>query len=88
MAERFVLMLAFGVVVFIIGGLARTYMNLKIAQAQSNDPTTRSTEIRYMRLVRSKGASLWPLIIAVVLMPLGVILTFAAIIWNNRSLPK
>ena len=88
MAERSVLMLAFGFGLFVIGGLARTYMNIRIAQAQSNDTTTRSTEIRYMRLVRNNGASLWPLIIAVVLMPLGVILTFAAIIWNNYSPTK
>lgn len=88
MGERFVLMLVFGVVLFIVGVLARTYMNIKIAQAQSDDPNTRSTEIRYMRLVRNNGASLWPLIIAVVLMPLGVILTFGAIIWSNRSLPR
>ena len=88
MAERFVFMLAFGVVLFMVGVLARTYMNIKIAQAQSNDPTTRSTEIRYMRLVRNSGASIWPLIITVGLMPLGVILTFGAIIWNNRTLPR
>jgi type III secretory pathway component EscT len=81
-------MLVFGGLLFIVGVLARSYMNIKIAQAQSNDSTTHSTQIRYMRLVRNNGASRWPLIIAVVLMPLGIILTFGAIIWSNHSLPK
>ena len=88
LAERFVVMLAFGVVLFIGSVLARTSMNIKIGQAQSGNPTTRSTEIRYLRLVRSKGASLWPLIIAVVLIPLGIVLTFGAIIVNNRFTAK
>ena len=84
MSDRFVLMLAFGVVLFGVGALARTYMNIRIGQAPSDGSTTRSTEIKYMRLVRNKGAPIWPLIIAVVFIPLGIVATFTAIIWNNH----
>ena len=84
MSEHFVLMQAFGFALFGVGVLTRTYMSIKIGQAPADGPATRSTEIKYMRLVRNKGAPIWPLIITVVFMPLGIIVSFAAIILSNH----
>jgi hypothetical protein len=80
MSFRFVLMLAFGVAVFIVGGLSRTYENIKISQSSVHNWGTWSTELRYMRLVRELGAPLWPLIVASVCIPLGILIGFAAIL--------
>jgi hypothetical protein len=82
--ERFVFMLATGVVLFGIGGLARTYMNVRISQMSSDGARTRSTEVKYLRLVRNSKVPIWPLAIAVIFIPLGIVTTFAAIIWSNR----
>jgi hypothetical protein len=84
LSEHFVLMQAFGFALFSVGVLTRTYMNIKIGQAPADGATTRSTEIKYMRLVRNKGAPIWPLIITIVFIPLGIIVCFAAIILSNH----
>jgi hypothetical protein len=61
MSNRFVLMLASGFVVFGIGALTRTYMNILISQSPlSHGSNTRSTELRYKRLIKERGANVWP----------------------------
>jgi hypothetical protein len=82
--QRFVFMLDTGVVLFGIGGLERTYMNVRIGQMPSDGTRTRSTEVKYLRLVRNSKAPIWPLAIAVTFIPLGIVTTFTAIIWSNR----
>jgi hypothetical protein len=82
--ERFVFMLATGFVLFGVGALARTYMNIKIGQVPSDGTPTRSTEVTYLRLVRNNRAPIWPLAIAVTFIPLGIVTSVAAIIWSNR----
>jgi hypothetical protein len=82
MPFHFVLMLAFGVAIFVVGGIARTYENIKISQSSVHNWGTWSTELRYMRLVRERVAPLWPLIVASVCMPLGILISFAAILWS------
>ena len=88
MPERFVFMLAIGVVLFGVGGLARTYMNIRIRQMPSDGTSTRSTEVKYLRLVRSSRVPIWPLAISVTFIPLGILTTFAAIILSNRLTVK
>jgi len=83
-AGRFVLMLTSGILLFGIGGLARTYMNVRIAQALSDGSTTRSTELKYLSLVRKNDAPMWQLVITVIFIPLGILTSFAAIIWSNH----
>jgi hypothetical protein len=81
--------LILGIVVFGIGALARTYMNILISRSPlSGGSPTRSTERKYMRLIREHGAKAWPLWVTVILMPLGIILAFGAIIWSNRMTPR
>jgi hypothetical protein len=84
MSNRFVLMLPSGFIVFVIGGLSRTYMNVLIGQSPLSDGSNaRSTEIRYKCLIREKGARAWPLVVTVICVPLGILLAFAAIVGSN-----
>ena len=85
MSYRFEIMLGFGMFVFTVGVLTRTYMNAVISRSSRPDGSgTRSTELRYWRLIKEQGARVWPFWVTVVLMPLGILITFAAIIWSNR----
>ena len=84
MPNRFVLLLAAGFVLFGIGVLSRTYMNMLIGQSPLSDGSnTRSTELRYKRLIREKGARVWPLVVTIICVPLGILLAFAAIVGSN-----
>jgi hypothetical protein len=86
MQARFLLMLGSGVLLFGVGVAARTYMNIAIGKMRmSNGPYPRSTELKYKRLIKDHGAQTWPLALTAICMPLGVLITFAAIIFNNRS---
>jgi hypothetical protein len=78
-------MLVFGIVLFAIGVLTRTYMNVVIGRSPLSGSDARSTELRYKRLIKEKGAPVWPLAVTVVLLPLGILIAFAAIIWNNQA---
>ncbi len=98
MPLRFELMLAFGFLVFCVGGLARTYMNIRISQSILADDSWwrrafQSTEVTYRRLVReqhdrnvwklsinARNAPLWPLVVAIVCLPLGMVICFAAMV--------
>ena len=85
MSYRFVLMLIFGIVLFAVGGLARTYMNVVIGRSPLSDGSGwRSTERRYRRLIREQGAPVWPLVVTVACMLLGIVVAFAAIISSNQ----
>jgi hypothetical protein len=85
MSHRFVLMLIFGLVLFGVGALTRTYMNALIKRSPlAGSLGTRSTELRYKRLIVEQRARVWPLIVTVIFMPLGLLLAFAAIIWSNQ----
>jgi hypothetical protein len=86
MPYRFVFMLVFGVVLFVVGALTRAYMNIVISRSPlSSSSGVRSTELRYKRLIREQGARVWPLVVTIVFIPLGILIAFAAVIWNNLA---
>jgi len=85
MTWRVVLIFAVGILLFGIGALAHTYMKLRIGKAHSDCSGTRSTEVKYMGLVKTHEAPMWPLLVAVTFTPLGVITSFAAVIWSNHA---
>jgi hypothetical protein len=72
-----------GFVIFCLGGLARTYMNISLDGWKSFVRSKELTEQRYRRLMKEQGAPAWPLIATVTFMPLGVVLVFGAIVWSN-----
>ncbi len=69
---------------FLAGGVARTYMNIIISRS-SLSGGSRSTERRYSHLIREQGVPRWPLLAAVTLIPLGILLAFASIVWSNYA---
>jgi hypothetical protein len=75
---------AIGFITFCIGGLARTYMNITLDGWSSFVRSKGNTEKRYKQLMKEKGAPAWPLIVTVILMPLGIVIAFAAIGWSNH----
>jgi hypothetical protein len=44
----------------------------------------RNTELTYLQLVRKRQAPTWPLIVAATCIPLGIVVIFGAIPWNNH----
>jgi hypothetical protein len=85
MSHSFVLMLVFGIVLFAVGALTRTYMNVVIGRSPLSDGSgARSTELRYWRLIKAQGGRVWPLVVTVVFIPLGILVVFAAFIWSNQ----
>jgi len=89
MRSQFVLVLIAGVFLFGVGALTRRHMNIVIGRSPAaRGSATRSTEIRYARLVAQRGAGIWPLIVTVVCIPVGVLLAFGAVIMNNRFVAR
>ncbi len=80
MDARSNLLLVLGLVIFGVGALARTYMNLQIRKFMPSRSAWASTEIGYWRLVKEKRALVWPLIVTVICLPVGVITGFASVI--------
>jgi hypothetical protein len=88
MSPFFAFWLAISVVIFLCGGVARTYENFKISQSSVRDWDTWITERRYMRLVRESGAPLWPVVVASICLPLGMLVGFASAIWFGITMGK
>jgi hypothetical protein len=85
MPGQCIAMLVVGVVLFCVGGLARVYMNALIARSALASSRLYWTEARYTRLIRERGAKVWPLVVVVTCIPLGMLLGFAAIICANYA---
>lgn len=88
MSRQFVLMISLGFLLFIVGGLARTYMNFRLNGHLWRGQSGQSTERRYSRLIKAGKASVLPLVLAVTLMPLGIAMVFGTIIWHNKHRPS
>jgi hypothetical protein len=85
MPDRFDFMGIFGLVLVGVGALARMNMNIVIKRSPLPDSLgTDSTELRYRRLIKEQGVPVWPLVVTAVCIPLGIIISFAAIIWSNQ----
>ena len=77
--------LALGFIVSCIGIFARIYMDISLSHAQlSNSQKGRNTELRYFHLIKQRGVPVWPLVVAVSCVPLGIVIIFGAIAWNNH----
>lgn len=84
MSNPSVATLIVGIVVFVVGGAARTYMNVRIGQSDAAIlPRTRSTERRYRTLVKEHGVPARPFILTVVCIPVGMLVAFAAIFFTD-----
>lgn len=88
MSFLYALGLSIGAVIFLAGTIARTYENIKISQSSVHNWDTWVTERRYMRLVREEGAPLWPVIIASICLPLGMLVGFVSAIWFGVTMGK
>lgn len=80
MPGRCVVLLVSGFTLVGIGTLARVYMNVLVDRARPGGPRYYFTEVEYLRLRKERGASRWPLVVAVVCLPLGAALALAAMI--------
>jgi hypothetical protein len=87
MSRQFALMISLGFLFFVAGGLARTYMNLRLNGHLWRGQGGQSTERRYSRLIKEGKAPVLPLVLAVTLMPLGIAVVFGTIIWHNNHRP-
>ncbi len=80
------LILTLGFVIFCVGGVARTYMNIRLNGWNLLRVTkSGSTERNYRQLVNERGAPAWPLFVSVPCILIGIILIFGAIIWTTRG---
>ncbi len=90
MQRNLFFILALGFLVCCVGGFARIYMDNVFYR--SHLPGTkwgRTTELRYMRMIKEKGVPKWPLYVAVICIPLGIATCVGAILYNNHlRLPR
>ena len=85
MLRNLFVILFLGFAVFCIGILARTYMNRVLNNGRLwGVEKGRSTELRYLQLVRKRRAPAWPLTVSVICIPLGIAVMFGSILWNNH----
>ncbi len=84
MTSQLVAMVSLGFALFVVGGLARTYMNLRLNRHLWRGQAGQSTERRYIRLIKERKAPVLPLVLTLTLMPLGIVLVFGAIVWHNK----
>ena len=77
--------LALGLIVSCIGVFARIYMDISLSHAHLSDSQKRrNTELRYFHLIKQRGVPAWPLVVAISCIPLGIVIIFGAIVWNNH----
>ncbi len=72
-------MLVLGFIIFIFGGFARAYENKKIRQFLKEESSFYFTEGLYWNLIKNKKIPLWPFIVAITCIPLGILIVFWAI---------
>ncbi len=73
------LIVLLGFVLVCVDGWARIYMDVLIHQSPISDAGYSSTERTYMQLVRKREAPLWPFVVTVIFIPLGILTVFAGI---------
>jgi hypothetical protein len=88
MSRNLLWIVGLGFIVFCIGALARTYMNLSLnKQSRQGERGRGSTELRYKSLMKDHGAPVWPFVVTMTCMPLGIVIIFFAIAWSNHMRP-
>ena len=76
-------LIGFGI--FCVGGLARAYMDFAAhGMRMFSDFRRGNTEVSYWRLVKQRRAKVWPFVVCVVCIPLGIVVAFGSIIWSNH----
>jgi formate hydrogenlyase subunit 3/multisubunit Na+/H+ antiporter MnhD subunit len=90
MQRNLLLVLALGFLICCVGLFARIYMDFVFYRSNfSGANRGRSTELRYMRLIKENGVPKWPLFVAVTCVPLGIVTCVGAILYNNHlRLPR
>lgn len=79
------LILALGFIVSCVGIFARIYMDRSVNRARPLGAHRGSnTELTYLHLVKQHRAPSWPLFLAASCIPLGFVIIFGAILWNNH----
>jgi hypothetical protein len=77
--------IAIGFGVFIVGGLARAYMDFAANGRRMFYLVRRGkTESNYWKLVKERRAPVWPLLLSSICIPLGILVFLGSIIWNNH----
>lgn len=73
---------AIGFVVACVGGAARAYMDWSAnGDRMFHDLWRGNTELSYWKLIKKHYAPVWPLLLCVVCVPLGVVIMVSSIIW-------
>ena len=72
-----------GFVVFCIGGFARMYMVVRINGWSGYLSSQRNLITNYRKLISQQAAPIWPLVVSVTCMPLGLAIVFAVILLSK-----
>jgi hypothetical protein len=69
-----------GAVIFGVGLSGINSMNIRIQGRMNMFKLLPDLKSKYRRLIREEGAPMWPLIVGIWCMPLGAMISFAAIL--------
>jgi hypothetical protein len=73
----------FGMVVFLLGGIARMYMIVRLYGWAGWFASQRGLTERYRALVKDHRAPSWPVMVGLVCPVLGIIIMFASILFSK-----
>jgi hypothetical protein len=75
------IILVLGIIVCWIGMFGYMSMKFRVLGSRNFLRIVPNVIPRYLRLAKEEGVPLWPLVISIVCLPLGVIIAFCAILW-------
>jgi hypothetical protein len=84
MSEGPKVLLSIGFGIACIGFAALNYMNFSLQKHYRHGVWPRVTLKEYWRLVKERWVWRWPLYLAAICIPVGIVMTFGAIIYNNH----
>lgn len=70
-----------GVGIFLLGVHGRRYMQARVYGGWNRIRITHDLTGKYRVMIREGKAPLWPLVVFRICIPLGIVITFASIIW-------
>jgi hypothetical protein len=84
MRDDAMLFFLIGLLLAFTGLASRGYMDFCLRRHNRHRGWRYNTEAEYMRLIKDRQARRWPLYTSIVLTPIGIIMVFGAIVYNNH----
>lgn len=72
-----------GFAIFTLGGFARIYMVIRLNGLKGILSSQKRLTTSYYELTKEQEAPLWPLVMSVTFLPVGIVIVLGAILWSR-----